>query len=190
MRHWNNGTDHRHSKSCCDKSSPARRTMKTLHISLRFHSRYSMIVSVITCSLGAENIIFNFRVSLGIKITFALCGVYVYVRQCTDSRRIPINKICSVLWKNYAQSTELSQYKYSCIYNAETYGNKNQFQKNIISLDLPWCNFYVLLLDKLSYEKILIVLQEHSSGTLLYAHALTISCLYIGKIKSWIIWIQ
>ena len=27
MRHWNNGTDHRHSKSCCDKSSPARRTM-------------------------------------------------------------------------------------------------------------------------------------------------------------------
>ena len=27
MRHWNNGTDHRHSKSCCDKSSPARRTI-------------------------------------------------------------------------------------------------------------------------------------------------------------------
>ena len=29
MRHWNNGTDHRHSKSCCDKSSPARRTIMT-----------------------------------------------------------------------------------------------------------------------------------------------------------------
>ena len=28
VRHLNNGTDHRHSKSCCDKSSPARRTMK------------------------------------------------------------------------------------------------------------------------------------------------------------------
>ena len=27
VRHWNNGTDHRHSKSCCDQSSPARRTM-------------------------------------------------------------------------------------------------------------------------------------------------------------------
>ena len=26
MRHLNNGTDHRHSKSCCDQSSPARRT--------------------------------------------------------------------------------------------------------------------------------------------------------------------
>ena len=30
VRHWNNGTDHRHSKSCCDKSSPARRTMKSV----------------------------------------------------------------------------------------------------------------------------------------------------------------
>ena len=29
MRHLNNGTDHRHSKSCCDQSSPARRTMKS-----------------------------------------------------------------------------------------------------------------------------------------------------------------
>ena len=28
VRHWNNGTDHRHSKSCCDKSSPARRTIR------------------------------------------------------------------------------------------------------------------------------------------------------------------
>ena len=26
VRHLNNGTDHRHSKSCCDQSSPARRT--------------------------------------------------------------------------------------------------------------------------------------------------------------------
>ena len=32
MRHWNNGTDDHHSKSCCDKSSPARRTIKpTMH---------------------------------------------------------------------------------------------------------------------------------------------------------------
>ena len=30
MRHLNNGTDHRHSKSCCDQSSPARRTI-TIH---------------------------------------------------------------------------------------------------------------------------------------------------------------
>ena len=28
VRHLNNGTDHRHSKSCCDQSSPARRTIK------------------------------------------------------------------------------------------------------------------------------------------------------------------
>ena len=30
MRHLNNGTDHRHSKSCCDQSSPARRTTNKL----------------------------------------------------------------------------------------------------------------------------------------------------------------
>ena len=30
VRHLNNGTDHRHSKSCCDQSSPARRTMMTV----------------------------------------------------------------------------------------------------------------------------------------------------------------
>ena len=29
VRHLNNGTDHRHSKSCCDQSGPARRTMTT-----------------------------------------------------------------------------------------------------------------------------------------------------------------
>ena len=29
VRHLNNGTDHRHSKSCCDQSSPARRTKTT-----------------------------------------------------------------------------------------------------------------------------------------------------------------
>ena len=29
--HLNNGTDHRHSKSCCDKSSPARRTIKAIN---------------------------------------------------------------------------------------------------------------------------------------------------------------
>ena len=30
MRHLNNGTDHRHSKSCCDQSSPARRTITAI----------------------------------------------------------------------------------------------------------------------------------------------------------------
>ena len=32
MRHLNNGTDHRHSKSCCDQSSPARRTITVVFI--------------------------------------------------------------------------------------------------------------------------------------------------------------
>ena len=32
VRHLNNGTDRRHSKSCCDQSSPARRTMNRVSI--------------------------------------------------------------------------------------------------------------------------------------------------------------
>ena len=40
VRHLNNGTDHRHSKSCCDQSSPARRTtMKTCHNPLSDQNR-------------------------------------------------------------------------------------------------------------------------------------------------------
>ena len=35
VRHLNNGTDHRHSKSCCDQSSPARRTINAPQINRR-----------------------------------------------------------------------------------------------------------------------------------------------------------
>ena len=37
VRLLNNGTDHRHSKSCCDQSSPARRTM-TPYVAPRTHN--------------------------------------------------------------------------------------------------------------------------------------------------------
>ena len=37
VRHLNNGTDHRHSKSCCDQSSPARRTMKATTCHCQVH---------------------------------------------------------------------------------------------------------------------------------------------------------
>ena len=36
VRHLNNGTDHRHSKSCCDQSSPARRTINTSICNMNF----------------------------------------------------------------------------------------------------------------------------------------------------------
>ena len=35
VRHLNNGTDHHHSKSCCDQSSPARRTITMTSIGSR-----------------------------------------------------------------------------------------------------------------------------------------------------------
>ena len=45
VRHLNNGTDHRHSKSCCDQSSPARRTITDWE-----HVQCSLL-STWTCSL-------------------------------------------------------------------------------------------------------------------------------------------
>ena len=45
MRHWNNGTDHCHSKSCCDKSSPARRTIKVV----RHAGQWIVPVSYVIC---------------------------------------------------------------------------------------------------------------------------------------------
>ena len=53
MRHLNNGTDHRHSKSCCDQSSPARRTINIRwEISLSpFHIYFEVtMMSTVPCS--------------------------------------------------------------------------------------------------------------------------------------------
>ena len=48
MRHLNNGTDHRHSKSCCDQSSPARRTTISFHIRFsQFYKHISMYLRVL-----------------------------------------------------------------------------------------------------------------------------------------------
>ena len=39
VRHLNNGTDHRHSKSRCDQSSPARRTIKNSLVGIMWRGR-------------------------------------------------------------------------------------------------------------------------------------------------------
>ena len=46
VRHLNNETDHRHSKSCCDQSSPARRTIRL--ISRKNTTRSSISVKGLT----------------------------------------------------------------------------------------------------------------------------------------------
>ena len=51
MRHLNNGTDHRHSKSCCDQSTPARRTIISVHLAHIFNC-WTLVapkVSLSTC---------------------------------------------------------------------------------------------------------------------------------------------
>ena len=57
VRHLNNGTDHRPSKSCCDQSSPARRT-KTRMLSLcpsRFRFRTSPYCLMVVPQPSREN---------------------------------------------------------------------------------------------------------------------------------------
>ena len=41
VRHLNNGTDHRHSKSCCDQSSPARRTIRAQYANTVYPTNYA-----------------------------------------------------------------------------------------------------------------------------------------------------
>ena len=49
MRHLNNGTDHRHSKSCCDQSSPARRTIKAQHSLLKKTHASDQLIRLTVC---------------------------------------------------------------------------------------------------------------------------------------------
>ena len=68
MRHLNNGTDHRHSKSCCDQSSPARRTIShdpmvvvvCLHITLHYYRRYAELSE----SIGTSEMLDRYILSL------------------------------------------------------------------------------------------------------------------------------
>ena len=52
VRHLNNGTDHRHSKSCCDQSSPARRTMTGWNITKGICSRLAFCFPFIVRCAG------------------------------------------------------------------------------------------------------------------------------------------
>ena len=52
VRHLNNGTDRRHSKSCCDQSSPARRTIKAIVLNIRIEvSRHNIHMEHIQLTL-------------------------------------------------------------------------------------------------------------------------------------------
>ena len=62
VRHLNNGTDHRHSKSCCDQSSPARRTIKPASFIFFFSINYvsvKFIQTMCTCTLRCGMISFR-----------------------------------------------------------------------------------------------------------------------------------
>ena len=54
MRHLNNGTDHRHSKSCCDQSSPARRTMKRMSEYTGLIGSYQLFITAACTNTGCK----------------------------------------------------------------------------------------------------------------------------------------
>ena len=58
VRHLNNGTNHRHSKSCCDQSSPARRTMIAAHLSgITNVKKFSIVIIDFIYNLGQYNLV-------------------------------------------------------------------------------------------------------------------------------------
>ena len=75
VRHWNNGTDHRHSKSCCDKSSPARRTMTVVPDNATYcRNSKDTRIDVDMISIRRENVgsISNWRRSEGVCYIWGL----------------------------------------------------------------------------------------------------------------------
>ena len=54
VRHLNNGTDHRHSKSCCDQSSPARRTINQTRLPYNPRADYRFAPSQCETSLQSN----------------------------------------------------------------------------------------------------------------------------------------
>ena len=71
VRLLNNGTDHRHSKSCCDQSSPARRTMIAAHLSGITNVKKFFIVIINSMhNLGQYNLV-------------RLIVMYAFMRNCS-----------------------------------------------------------------------------------------------------------
>ena len=58
VRHLHNGTDHRHSKSCCDQSSPARRTIKDVQSWFDVLSGSSNWIYITQCEGKAHSVPF------------------------------------------------------------------------------------------------------------------------------------
>ena len=95
MRHLNNGTDHRHSKSCCDQSSPARRT-----ITITMNYLYSAFFCPPCQSLYDMYVCACMYVYIWYMIY-----VYVYIYGCADD----CNKLSSIIISYYVCEKEVTE---------------------------------------------------------------------------------
>ena len=91
VRHLNNGTDHRHSKSCCDQSSPARRTM-TIFGQICTHEQhpiprpYGQAMGCLSRAIQRKTTAINRgRTVFGMKWTM-LCQVFISFLICGKLR--------------------------------------------------------------------------------------------------------
>ena len=85
MRHLNNGTDHRHSKSCCDQSSPARRTIMQAH-AVKRKDRHVDESVIHGCTL-----VIIFTISVAVNEEYVVKMIYI-IQQIANKTKILQNK--------------------------------------------------------------------------------------------------
>ena len=96
MRHLNNGTDHRHSKSCCDQSSPARRTMTcTGYVALVWNIIYRIMMMMMMIMI----IIITTTLAMTIMKMIMIKTAQTPCQSLYKDRRIQ-NKIAWYNWYN------------------------------------------------------------------------------------------
>ena len=178
MRHLNNGTDHRHSKSCCDQSSPARRTINTLRPT-RNEQHFADNIF--------KRIFFNENVSISIKISLKfvpkgpinIIPALVQIMAWRLSGDKPLSEAMTVSFLMHICITRPQWVKWNHMHNSNGIWllmNVTKSQTEHSFGAIPW--FYpILLRPKQIYwpEEVYVLL--HSSQTVLGHSVLTLKSL-------------
>ena len=96
MRHLNNGTDHRHSKSRCDQSSPARRTIMWMLLSACIKTSPQFQHSFAVEGLKHVSYDFSSHSHKSVFLCFSIC--YYYVRCFAMDRRHLVITVFPLVW--------------------------------------------------------------------------------------------
>ena len=114
VRHLNNGTDHRHSKSCCDQSSPTRRTIRhSWYQLLTCRSLVTFLVPPVFCGMLMS---WNGNI---FRVTGHLCGEFTGPRWIPRTHKgqwrgaLMFSLICAWInrWVNNGEAGDLRRYR-------------------------------------------------------------------------------